>query len=135
VAELAAAVGTSRAALARRFTELVGEPPMGYLTSWRMALAADLLADPDATVGGVARRVGYNSPFTFSTAFKRAHGLSPREHRQRALRGGADGADGGDGGPASAKMDRGLLLAQRGGAGQGPPADRRSPVRAAQQLG
>src|SRR5215218_4218287 len=105
-----------------------------------MALAADLLADPDATVGSVARRAGYRSPFTFSTAFKRAHGLSPREHRQRALRGGAQGATSGatsgvTSGTASAKMDRGLLLAQRARADQGPPADRRSPVRAAQQLG
>ena len=71
VAELASAVGVSRAALARRFHELVGEPPMAFLTGWRMALAADLLLDPSATVGGVARQVGYGSPFTFSTAFKR----------------------------------------------------------------
>lgn len=83
VAELAAAVGLSRAALARRFTELVGEPPIGYLARWRLALAADLLTEPGATVGGVARRLGYGSPFTFSTAFKRRYGISPKEHRER----------------------------------------------------
>jgi AraC-like DNA-binding protein len=81
VASLAAATGVSRAALARRFTELVGEPPMAFLTGWRLALAADLLRDPDATIGAVARQVGYGSPFALSTAFKRVRGVSPRQHR------------------------------------------------------
>jgi AraC-like DNA-binding protein len=81
VATLASRTGVSRAALARRFTELVGEPPMAYLTGWRLALAADLLREPDATVGAVARRVGYGSPFALSAAFKRVRGLSPAEHR------------------------------------------------------
>jgi AraC-like DNA-binding protein len=83
VADLAARIGTSRAALARRFNEQVGEPPIAYLTGWRMALAADLLLDDDATVTAVARQVGYGSPFTFSTAFKRTHGVSPRSYRAR----------------------------------------------------
>ena len=56
VAGLAAETGISRAALARRFTDLVGEPPMAYLTGWRLALAADLLREPAATIGSVARR-------------------------------------------------------------------------------
>lgn len=84
VADLAAKVGVSRAALARRFTDLVGEPPMAYLTSWRLALAADLLREPDATVGAVARQVGYGSPFALSAAFKRVRGVSPQEHRLTA---------------------------------------------------
>lgn len=84
VASLAAEVAVSRAALARRFTDLVGEPPMAYLAGWRLALAADLLLEPDATVGAVARRVGYSSPFTFSTAFKRHYGISPQAHRRDA---------------------------------------------------
>jgi AraC-like DNA-binding protein len=54
---------------------------MTYLTGWRMALAADLLREPTATVGAVARAVGYTSPFTFSTAFKRHYGVSPSAHR------------------------------------------------------
>ena len=62
VATLAAGVGISRAALARRFTELVGEPPMAFLTGWRLALAADLLREPDATVGAVARRSATAAP-------------------------------------------------------------------------
>lgn len=81
VAELAGHAGVSRAALARRFTELVGEPPMGYLTNWRLTLAADLLREPDATIGAVARQVGYGSAFALSAAFKRVRGVSPREHR------------------------------------------------------
>ena len=81
VAGLAAETGVSRAALARRFTELVGEPPMSFLTGWRLALAADLLREPGATVGSVAHQVGYGSPFALSTAFKRVHGVSPHEHR------------------------------------------------------
>jgi len=79
---LAAAVGTSRANLARRFTSLVGEPVMSYLTRWRMTLAADLLANPDTTVAAVAAQVGYASPFGFSTAFKRRYGVSPTAHRR-----------------------------------------------------
>ncbi|WP_282693428.1 AraC family transcriptional regulator [Streptomyces sp. CC208A] len=81
VASLAAKTGVSRAALARRFTELVGEPPMTYLTGWRLALAADLLREDDATLESVARRVGYGSAFALSAAFKRVRGLSPRDHR------------------------------------------------------
>ncbi|HEV8526256.1 MAG TPA: AraC family transcriptional regulator [Actinomycetes bacterium] len=81
VSSLAEAVGVSRAALARRFTELVGEPPMTFLTGWRLALAADLLRDPDTTVGAAARRVGYSSAFALSAAFKRVRGISPQQYR------------------------------------------------------
>jgi AraC-like DNA-binding protein len=81
VAGLARQVGCSRATLARRFTELVGESPMAFLTERRLALAADLLLEPGTTVGAVAGQVGYGSPFALSAAFKRHHGHSPREHR------------------------------------------------------
>lgn len=84
VASLAAAVGASRAALARRFTELVGEPPMAFLTEWRLALAADLLQGSDATIEAIARQVGYGSAFALSAAFKRQYGISPRDHRRGA---------------------------------------------------
>ena len=87
VAALARHAGVSRAALARRFTELVGEPPMTLLTTWRMALAADLLREPGATVASVARQVGYGSPFALSTAFKRTRGISPHQHRAHARQG------------------------------------------------
>jgi AraC-like DNA-binding protein len=82
---LARGIGVSRAALARRFNDLVGEPPVTFLTGWRIALAADLLLEPRATVGSVARQVGYGSPFALSTAFKRVRGISPQEHRREAL--------------------------------------------------
>jgi AraC-like DNA-binding protein len=85
VAKLAAESGVSRAALARRFTELVGEPPMAFLTEWRLALAADMLLEPGATVGTVAAQVGYGSPFALSAAFKRVRGVSPQEHRAAAV--------------------------------------------------
>jgi AraC-like DNA-binding protein len=78
---IAAAAGVSRAALARRFTELVGEPPMAFVTSWRLALAADLLRDTELTLAAVARRVGYGSPFALSAAFKRVRGISPHDYR------------------------------------------------------
>ncbi|GAB3247460.1 AraC family transcriptional regulator [Nocardioides dilutus] len=83
VAKLASTAGVSRAAFARRFTELVGEPPMAFLTDWRLSLAADLLLEPDTTLASVARRVGYATPFALSAAFKRERGISPREHRRR----------------------------------------------------
>lgn len=81
VAELAEEAGMSRAALARRFTEVVGEPPMTFLTSWRLTLAADMVCEPGNTIGSVAREVGYASPYALSAAFKRVRGISPREHR------------------------------------------------------
>lgn len=87
IASLAAEVGVSRAALARRFSEVVGEPPMTFLTNTRLALAADLLREPGATVGAVADRVGYGSPFALSVAFKRVRGVSPQEHRLAAVGG------------------------------------------------
>jgi AraC-like DNA-binding protein len=85
VAKLAANIGVSRAALARRFTEAVGEAPMTYLTGWRLALAADLLRQrPELTIGAVAHRIGYGSSFALSTAFKREYGVSPQSYRTRA---------------------------------------------------
>ncbi|MFI2282386.1 AraC family transcriptional regulator [Nocardia beijingensis] len=90
VAGLADAVGVSRAALARRFTDLVGEPPMAFLTEWRLALAADLLQESDATIEAIARQVGYGSAFALSTAFKRHFGVSPRDHRHSRVRSGPE---------------------------------------------
>ncbi|WP_051471869.1 AraC family transcriptional regulator [Patulibacter minatonensis] len=83
VEALASEAGVSRAALARRFHDLVGEPPMSFLTGWRIALAADLLLEPGATVGSVAHEVGYGSAFALSTAFKRVRGVSPSVWRTR----------------------------------------------------
>ena len=85
VATLASEIGVSRSSLARRFQDVVGESPMKFLTQWRLALAADLLCEPDATVGTVAEQVGYSSPFALSTAFKRVRGVTPQEHRARNM--------------------------------------------------
>ncbi len=85
VADLAARVGVSRAALAQRFAKLIGEPPMAYLTGIRLAQAADLLRESDATLDSIARQVGYGTAFALSTAFKREHGVSPQEYRAGAV--------------------------------------------------
>ena len=85
VATLAAETGVSRAAFARRFAELVGEPPMTFLTEWRLTLAADLLLEPEATIGSVAYQVGYGSPFALSTAFKRVRGVSPQQYKETVV--------------------------------------------------
>ena len=81
VTELAEEAGMSRAALARRFTEVVGEPPMTFVTNWRLTLAADLLCEQGSTIGSVAHQVGYASPYALSAAFKRVRGISPKDHR------------------------------------------------------
>ena len=87
VAALAERVGVSRATLAKRFAELVGEPPLTYLTRWRMTLAADLLVQREtATVAEVARGVGYGDAFSFSAAFKRIRGVNPTEYRRTMSR-------------------------------------------------
>jgi AraC-like DNA-binding protein len=80
--ELAQRVGVSRASLSRRFTGLVGEAPMTYLTGWRITLAADLLRTTDDTVETIAHRVGYAGAFALSVAFKRLRGTSPTAHRR-----------------------------------------------------
>ncbi|MFF4990426.1 AraC family transcriptional regulator [Streptosporangium saharense] len=77
VASMAGEAGLSRAAFSRVFTELVGTPPMTYVTEWRMTLAADLLREKGASVASVARRIGYSDGFAFSNAFKRVRGRSP----------------------------------------------------------
>lgn len=84
VASLAREADVSRATFARRFTELLGEPPMAYLTTWRLSLAADLLQRTDATVESIARQVGYSSAYALSGAFKRSFGTRPSQHRALA---------------------------------------------------
>ena len=58
---------------------------MAFLTGWRLALAADLLREPDTTIGAVARQVGYGSSFALSAAFKRVRGMSPQEYRTQVV--------------------------------------------------
>jgi AraC-like DNA-binding protein len=77
VETVARAAGVSRSSLALRFTELIGETPMHYLTAWRMHLAREMLKENRFTIPEVAVRVGYNSEAAFNRAFKRAAGAPP----------------------------------------------------------
>jgi AraC-like DNA-binding protein len=79
--ELARVADVSRATLNRRFTDQVGTSPAGYLTSWRLELAAHHLRTSDIPVGAVARRVGYTSEYAFNRAFRRRHGQPPGRYR------------------------------------------------------
>ncbi len=84
VEALAREVGLSRSALADRFVAMIGEPPMQYLTGWRLALAAQALTNTNEAVAEVAARVGYESEAAFNRAFKREHGLPPAAWRRAA---------------------------------------------------
>ncbi|MGY1945123.1 AraC family transcriptional regulator [Nocardia asiatica] len=83
VAELAAHAGISRAGFARRFTELIGRPPIAYLTWWRMTLAARQLRDTDTPLTVIARDAGYASEFAFAHAFKTEFGHPPGRYRRK----------------------------------------------------
>ncbi|MDH6111624.1 AraC-like DNA-binding protein [Kitasatospora sp. MAP12-15] len=84
VESLASRAGLSRAAFARRFAALVGEPPLSYLKRWRMTTAAKLLREADVPLSTVAARAGYGSEFAFGKAFKREYGLAPGSYRRQA---------------------------------------------------
>lgn len=75
---LARLTGMSRSSFAARFTGLVGEPAMAYLTRWRMTLAADRIATGTMPISAIAHDLGYESESAFGTAFKRVMGCSPR---------------------------------------------------------
>jgi AraC-like DNA-binding protein len=85
IASLADSAAQSRATFARHFTQLVGEPPLSYLTRWRINLAAKALRETNQTVGEIGRAVGYESIPSFSQAFKRATGRSPGVYRSAPL--------------------------------------------------
>jgi AraC-like DNA-binding protein len=87
---LGRAVGLSRSALVERFKDLVGEPPMTYLTRWRIQLATQLLRDSHASVASIAAQVGYASEAAFNRAFRRVVGLPPAAWRRRARAAGPE---------------------------------------------
>ncbi len=89
---LAEEVGVSRSSLAERFSCYVGFPPMQYLASWRMQLAAGLLSNGSATIAEIAQKVGYDSEAAFSRAFKRTMGISPAMWRKSQSRRWVDNA-------------------------------------------
>jgi AraC-like DNA-binding protein len=83
---LAQRVGLSRSAFADRFTSVMGTPPMQYLCSWRLQVAAHMLEAQGLNVAQAAARVGYESEAAFSRAFKKALGVPPAAWRRaRAL--------------------------------------------------
>jgi AraC-like DNA-binding protein len=82
VESLASAVGVSRSAFAARFAQLVGEPPLQYLSHWRMSTAAKMLRESDDSVATVAERVGYANPVAFTKAFARIQGIGPGAYRR-----------------------------------------------------
>ncbi|MER5477785.1 AraC family transcriptional regulator [Streptomyces sp. NPDC002734] len=84
VASLAARAGVSRALFAKRFTSLMGRPPLAYVTECRMDEAETLLSDTDLGIAQIARAVGYADAFGFSAAFKRHKGRSPSVWRRAA---------------------------------------------------
>jgi AraC-like DNA-binding protein len=87
LATLGKRVGASRSTLADRFTKLVGQPPMQYLTRWRMRTALHLLGQGTAKVSEVASQVGYDSEAAFSRAFKKTTGVAPTAWRELPVSG------------------------------------------------
>jgi AraC-like DNA-binding protein len=86
IATLAREVGVSRSVLAERFRHYLGEPPMSYLTRWRLQLAARMLKSSSRGVGDIAAAVGYESEAAFNRAFKRQFTLPPARFRDAARR-------------------------------------------------
>jgi AraC-like DNA-binding protein len=84
VQSLADEAGLSRAAFARRFATATRQPPLAYLTWWRLTTAASILRETDATLDQVAARVGYSSQVALANAFKRQYGVAPGRFRRSA---------------------------------------------------
>jgi AraC family transcriptional regulator, alkane utilization regulator len=82
VDDLSREVGLSRSALADRFINLIGMPPMHYVASWRMQVATQKLRNTSASLAQVADSVGYSSEAAFSRAFKKAFGTAPATWRR-----------------------------------------------------
>lgn len=81
---LAAEVGVSRSALVARFTRYLSDPPIAYLTGWRLRLAAQALTSSPKGVADIAAAVGYESEAAFNRAFKRAFGVPPARYRRQS---------------------------------------------------
>jgi AraC-like DNA-binding protein len=89
IASLAKEAGVSRSVLAERFRHYLNEPPMAYLTRWRLQLGAQMLGTTNHSVAQIASEVGYESEAAFNRAFKRQFEVPPARFRTRAREGGA----------------------------------------------
>ena len=96
VGQLAREVGCSRSILSERFTHYVGQPPIQYLTKWRLALAASQLRSSGSRLAQVAERFGYESEAAFNRAFKREFGTPPAQWRRQQRSPGRHPREGGD---------------------------------------
>ena len=85
LASMAATVNMSRSAFAARFQESLQQPPIAFLTEWRMRLARDYLQKSRQTTMAIAESCGYSSEAAFAKAFKREEGVGPGEYRRRFL--------------------------------------------------
>lgn len=81
---MAERLAMSRSAFAARFKAVVGEPPLSYLTRWRLQKAARRMLQEDATLGAIARAVGYETESAFGKAFRRQFGVTPGEYRKQS---------------------------------------------------
>jgi AraC-like DNA-binding protein len=79
---LSSEAGLSRSALAQRFTDLIGQPPMQYLTRWRLTVAAQRLRSDPTNLAAIAEQIGYESEAAFNRAFKREFGMPPAAWRK-----------------------------------------------------
>jgi transcriptional regulator GlxA family with amidase domain len=84
IANLAHEVGLSRSVLAERFRQYLGEPPVSYLTQWRLQMGAQMLSSTSYSVAQIASEVGYDSEQAFNRAFKRKFGNPPARYRNEA---------------------------------------------------
>ncbi len=110
VAMLARQAHMAKSAFSERFRAAVGQPPLKYLTEYRVKLACQLLRETDFGVKEIAKNVGYESASSFSNAFKRWVGLSPADYRRAGVR------------LTSSQVDR---ISARGGANGTPTAHQR----------
>ncbi len=78
---LSSRAGLSRTAFTRRFTALVGSPPMAYVRNVRLSAAARILRETNAPLASVARQSGYSNEFSLATAFRQAYGIAPGRYR------------------------------------------------------
>jgi AraC-like DNA-binding protein len=145
VESLAAEVACSRATFARRFRDLVGEPPLVYLTRLRMDVAARMLRDSDQPLAAIAAHVGYASEFAFNRTFHRVRGVPPGRYREQARSAMEAPASGGATAPMPAPAPRRVLppaaaqglgrvrrgLGERGRAARSvsPTSDAQTPMR------